>query len=54
MVNMVLTEWEIIEPDDEDEHKAKLKIAWQGDARFLHEAFLKGKIIDNLKEDSGK
>ena len=51
---MVLTWGEIIEPDDEDEYEAKLKTARQGDARFCHEAFLKGEIIDNLGEDSSK
>ena len=53
-VNMVLMEGEIIRPDDEDEYEAKLKTARQGDARFRHEAFLKGEIIDNLEEDSNK
>ena len=54
VVNMILTEGEIIEPDDEDEYEAKLRIDWKGNAHFRREAFLKREIIDNLGEDSGK
>ena len=54
VVNMVLTEGEIMRPDEEVEYEAKLKTAWQEDARFRREAFLKGEVIDNLREDSGK
>ena len=53
-INTIQGEEEIIRYNDEDEYEAKLKASRLGNARFRKKKLLKGEIIDNLREDSGK